>query len=352
MSDQPIFVVGASRSGTALLRSCLNQHSAVHLAGETHYFDDLRTRLSSVATSQLSDEQRTVAEDYFLALAHRPYGHGGVAAESPLDRQLLRDEANGIGHGSDAYFEAYCRIAARDHEKSGRWGEKTPRHVFRMADILSRYPEAQVICAVRDPRAVIASYRDWRHQGGFDIHSDPGHADALEVEEERASKSYDLRLATILWRSTVGAAETALRRFGPSRIRIQRYEDLVTDPAATMRDVAEWLGLEFEVTMTDVPVHNSSFSTFDAHGGVSTEPLQRWRQKLNAHEIATVQMLAGSAMRRHGYAPLPVGVYRLSAVAGLMALPIAVTRAGRANQARMGKLPSYVWRRVKAVTAR
>ena len=41
----PVFVAGPSRSGTALVRSLLNGHPDVHIASETHFFDDLRRRV-------------------------------------------------------------------------------------------------------------------------------------------------------------------------------------------------------------------------------------------------------------------------------------------------------------------
>ena len=44
MAGGPVFLVGSSRSGTALLQAILN-NADVHLAGETHYFDDLRLQL-------------------------------------------------------------------------------------------------------------------------------------------------------------------------------------------------------------------------------------------------------------------------------------------------------------------
>ncbi len=34
----PVFVVGLPRSGTTLLKACLNRHSQVHLLGETRFF--------------------------------------------------------------------------------------------------------------------------------------------------------------------------------------------------------------------------------------------------------------------------------------------------------------------------
>jgi LPS sulfotransferase NodH len=74
MEAAPIFVVGASRSGTNLLRALLNANGEVSISPETHYFDDLRPRLSSGGTAPLEPDDRERCENYFLALSHRAYG--------------------------------------------------------------------------------------------------------------------------------------------------------------------------------------------------------------------------------------------------------------------------------------
>ena len=94
MSDE-IFVVGASRSGTNLVRALLNAHSTLWVSGETHYFDDLRPRLPGNGTEPLAGEDRERCERYFLALSHRAFGQAGDPDESRLDRDELRALAAG-----------------------------------------------------------------------------------------------------------------------------------------------------------------------------------------------------------------------------------------------------------------
>ena len=101
-----IFVVGASRSGTNLVRALLNAHSMLWVSGETHYFDDLRPRLTGSGASPLTGEDRERCERYFLALSHRAFGQAGDADESRLDRDELRALAQELGGTGDAYFEA------------------------------------------------------------------------------------------------------------------------------------------------------------------------------------------------------------------------------------------------------
>lgn len=347
-AQRAIFLCGASRSGTALLRSICNASPDVHVAGETHYFDDLRSRLGAAASSRLPPELIRLAEDYFLALAHRPYGHGGDPSRSPLEAERLHMRAAALGGTGDAYFQAFCQLQAtlEGRDETRIWGEKTPRHVFRLSEILDRYPNAQAIVMVRDPRSVVASYRDWQNQGGLD--ADPTYGDALDAEHRRTQATYDPTVVSLAWRAAIAASKAAIARFEPERIRIQRYEDLVTDPTAQVRDMCRWLDIPFHDEMLDVPLHNSSFSSFQSSEGISTAPLRRWVTKLTDREVAVVQMWCGREMARLGYERVDVpGGARLRLAAAASGGASGV-RAVRANRDRAGgSLTRYVARRLR-----
>ena len=215
-----IFVVGASRSGTNLVRALLNAHSTLWISGETHYFDDLRPRLPGNGTEPLAGEDRERCERYFLALSHRAFGQAGDPGESRFDRGELRALAGELGGSGDAYFEALCRLRAGRHGRE-RWGEKTPRHVYRIDELLTVFPEAKVVCLVRDPRAVVASYKDWH---GAAARRGVTETSELEADRERSRRSYNAVLMSLLWRGVVRASFAALERHGPERVRIQRFE--------------------------------------------------------------------------------------------------------------------------------
>jgi hypothetical protein len=343
----PLFVVGPSRGGTAMMRSMLNNHPEVSLAGETHYFDDLRVRLAAVAEAPLGPEEERQCSDYFRALSHRPYGHAGDPAQGRLSAEALRAEATRRGKGADAWFEAFCRLDGGGARRY--WGEKTPRHVFRIPEILARYPDARVICMVRDPRAIVASYRDWKNQGGFDLEKDRGHRAALAREEARAKSSYHILIQAMLWRGVANAALGARDRFGAERVRVQRYEDFVAGPAEAGAAIMAWLGLVWDESLLAVPMHNSSFSSFDEEAGISREAVDRWKAKLSRAEVAAVQDVCGSLMDRLGYARAPTGPAP-GRLVPWATLPFAVLAAARANRGRMGSLPSYILRRLRLAT--
>lgn len=346
-SRGPVFVVGASRSGTELMVWVLNSNPGLDVTGETHYFDDLRVRLGERAGAPLDPDTARWVEDYFLRLTHRPYGQGGEVEHARLDRASLQELASELGGSADAYLEAFCRLnyrisGRRDPALGGfeRWGEKTPRHVFRIPDILTAFPGAQVVAMYRDPRAVAASYRDWSSKISVD------------AEAKRTRESYDPSIVSLLWRATYRAGRAAQERYGHERVRVQRFEDLVGAPEETVRELCDWLGLDHDPAMLEVPMSNSTVETFGSSIGMSTAPVDRWRERLADHEVATVQLWARREMASLDYPREPRASGLRGVLSAVVRLPLAVARAAWANRHRMGRVPSYVLSRARLITSR
>ena len=341
-----IFVVGASRSGTNLVRALLNAHSTLWVSGETHYFDDLRPRLPGDGTKPLAGEDRERCERYFLALSHRAFGQGGDPEESRLDREGLRALAAELGGTGDAYFAALCRLRAQHHGRE-RWGEKTPRHVYRIDELLAAFPEAKVVCLVRDARAVVASYKDWH---GAAVRRGVTEPPDLETDRERSRRSYNPVLMSLLWRGVVRASFDGLERHGPARVRIQRFERLAASPEAEVRELCAWLGLEYEPALLEIPVVNSSYATTGA--GVSSEPVERWRERLSPAEVGIVQSVCEPLLSQLGYTLDDVSVSPPRLAWAWATVPFATARAAVVNRRRLGRAGQYLRTRARAAFSR
>lgn len=354
MTNGPVFIVGTSRSGTTMIRGCLNEHPDLYVANETHFFDDLRPRLRGRENIALTPADSAACEDYFLSLAHGVYGVAEARrwkrdVERPdalLTRDELRSTAAGLGAGTDPYFEAFCRLQATKRARS-RWGEKTPRHVFRIREILDRYPDGQVICMVRDPRAVAASYRK------FDKAPRPGHGwflwkERLSAGEEvRIRRSYHALIVSILWRAAAKAALEASKEFGAERVCVQRFEEVAVEPARVVRRLCDWLGLDYRDEMVSTTrATNSSFAGTGQAAAVSAEPVNRWRESLSLGDLGVIQATCGSLMREFGYEPQPVGPQFAAITWAWLSLPFAALRAYAANRYRIAGASTYVGRRL------
>jgi len=284
-------------------------------------------------------------EDYFLELAERGYALLGDPSPSGIHVEELRRTAHELGVGADAFFEAFCRIQAGRRGKI-RWGEKTPRHVFRIDEIFDAFHDARVICMVRDPRGVVASYRD-SLRTPFGPSRDPCQRAAIVADQLRASRSYHVVLISLLWNAATDAAQVALGKFGATRVRLQRFEDIVSNPGVTAANVCSWLELDCQPTMLDVGVERSSYSVPEGVRGLWREPLYRWRSMLTPREIAVIQSCCGRKMDEFGYVRERVVAKRLDVARLWSTVPIALARAFTANRARMGGRPlEYLWKRL------
>ncbi|MDQ3572074.1 MAG: sulfotransferase [Actinomycetota bacterium] len=203
------FVVGAGRSGTTLLRMMLDAHPDLAIPPETRFVP----RLINAARGG-----RASADDLAgLLAAERNWADFGLDAKHLAERfrkQPRLDPATVVRSFYHAYAERFGK---------SRWGDKTPPYGRRAPMIASAVPEAHFVHVVRDPRAVVASWLEFRAGRGDDPLT-PAHW--AEV-----------------WVATV--VETRVKAQRVERFTEIRYEDLVTDPEPTLRRICDFIDLPF-----------------------------------------------------------------------------------------------------------
>ena len=133
----PIFIVGAPRSGTTLLRSILNAHPNVAVPRETRFFQimnqDKKTRNNDLKSKSDFDE-------FWLSyMKNKHFIHQGVNAEKVL-KVIESDEGISYKAVLDAFMEVFLQKVMKQ-----RWGEKTPGHEFYLKEIYEYYPNAKVL---------------------------------------------------------------------------------------------------------------------------------------------------------------------------------------------------------------
>ena len=331
----PVFVVGASRSGTNLVRALLNRHSTA--LGVRR--DALLRRPAAAAPGSGTERLEGAAASAASATSSRsstgPSARRATSA-SKVDSRDLRSLADELGGTGDAYFEALCRLRARRHEKAALGREDAaPRLPDRRP--ARRLPGREGRLPRRDPRAVVASYRDWHgaaaRRGVTERGGAPGRPRALPaLVQPRAD---DAALARRRARLVHGvAAARARARADPA------LERLAEAPEAEVRDLCAWLGLEFEPAMLEIGVVEQLVRR-PGGTGVATEPVDRWRQRLSRQEIGVLQSRRGPLMDELGYEREPVPTPPLRLAWALATVPFAAGRAAVVNRARLGRATQY-----------
>ncbi|MDO5759235.1 MAG: sulfotransferase [Rhodobacterales bacterium] len=354
----PLFIVGPSRTGSVMLREILNGLPDVGLFNETHYFDDFRRIITKFRSTGDLGKVKSACHAYHEALAGAEYSDlrqqdllGRNRFVDTHHRQSVRNGPHlaDMTSACDSIFADFCRDHAR-LDGSKIWGEKTPRHVYRIDDILSAFPNARFICTVRDSRATVASYRNWsrveREETKAMSVSDRQRWDA---ERQRRIDSYHPIIAALMWRSAINAARRASVRYGDQVVRFVQFEKLVAEPHHTISELASWIGVPFDKRCLSIPMQNSSFFGDNPASGIATAPVDRWKTALSADEIGIIEFVTGRQLESFGYERNGSRTPTLALGLAVLTFPGAILRATRANRARFGSLRDFVWKRVREI---
>ena len=280
--SSPIFIIGANRSGTTLLRLLLNAHSSIAIPDELVYFNGRFTRpaYANWRNPDLSHEEYATFVRRFLR-QNETVLHPLSIEE--LEQSILSDGAPDLRR---PYAHA-LQTWAECHGKN-RWGEKTPGNLFYVGLIQNMFPRARFIYLMRDPRAGVHSMN------------------------KSVLFTHDAVINALNRRKYMRKGLAHLQSVVPSNHRtLIKYEDLVTAPESTVRALCAFLDEPYEPQMLNF--HESSEQYMKPRAAnqfnqAATRPItaakiDAWHQGLTEEEKALVEWICARDMQRHGYAP-------------------------------------------------
>ena len=309
----PLLILGVRRSGTTLLRVMLDRHSELALPDESYFVPQLAHR-----HGDRPDPERFV-DDLRRLPTLREWGVELAAVAERIHPGMTLGEAVG------AVYEVYAESRGKR-----RWGDKTPMYMQHLPLLKRLWPDARFVHLVRDGRDAARSFlgmpagivtRTWAHPR-------------------------DVADFACQWATEVRAARTLGRRVG-GRYRELRYEDLVRDPEAALRQVCEHADLRYEPALLD----------YAADVDVSAKPHQQrlrqpptpgvrnWRRELPRADALAFEEVAGDVLAELGYELLDdANARRRSAWGrGRLARYRALTAAWNAAAYALQRSPA--WRR-------
>ena len=251
--DTPfVFVVGPPRSGTTLVHRLLMNHS--RLTG----FDD-ETAIFSF--QPVMDYQR------FRSFSAYPVYQRALA---------------GAGSLADFCDRLHAQCIVLPH--LGRYVEKTPQHAKWMTYIAARFPQAQFVFCVRDPRDAFCS-------GSV----------ARLIPQARTIRSHARYFMNCV--KDVTAPDFPAR----SRTTVIRYEDLTSVPHEQVDAMSKFLGIPLETerqlaSLATAADQRTSRPEFRRLGeSITPATVGRWRAEMGLADARCYQQIASAAMVHFGY---------------------------------------------------
>lgn len=299
----PVFVVGAPRTGTTLVKEILNRHPGIHLFDEVHFFEriwDDRARLGDLST----DASREMAIARVLDIVRRFGSDADVADALPLDVYQ-----RGLVKAGPSYANLLRLLLTTGAARRGAsvWGDSSPQDILYLATILAWWPDAKIVALVRDLRGFLSSYKNYHRRNVATYH-----------------ERYNPLSVSMLWKSYMTALlEAEKAPWGAAVMRL-RYEDLVAEPEANVRRLCAHVGVDFAPALLEVDRANTSFVEEGAEGrapGIFATSRDRWREELTSTEIWLGERICSDVMHQLGYEtaangarPSPVELAKIAAL--------------------------------------
>lgn len=241
-SGEPIFLVGALRSGSTMLRLMLNNHPDITFVGELEYVAPV-----------ISDEgDFPTLEDYYSYLQ----SHYGFLLDKPaIDKKLS--------------FPELCHSFLTQHQqvrKTSFIGATVHNHFSRLPFL---WPKARYIKLIRDGRDVARSFIPMGWAGN--VWKGVEHW----IESEREWSYLKTKLPKSSW------------------IEI-KYEEIIENPEIQLSILCKFIGVPFRKEMLDYP-QNSTY------GAPDPALAYQWKSKQSETEIRLLESRIGEMLKEHGY---------------------------------------------------
>lgn len=223
--------------------------------------------------------------DYLLASGRAPVSRLRtlMAKEYELAEWGLEFSPQELGNCTTvkALIDRLHALYVRKHGKQV-WGQKTPRFIRHGHLLKSIYPHARFVHLLRDPRAVVNS---------------------LIRSNSHRSNAY---FASKRWQHDVQTG-LELKEDYPEDVLEVQYEELVSFPEETLRQICGFLGVQFDSVMLDYHTGDPpGYKYYHSVPRVADPPdrdrIDAWRDCLSEAEISLIEAICGDTMDGLGYA--------------------------------------------------
>lgn len=276
------FIVAAARSGTTLLRTILDAHPNVSIPPESKLIIHLKSKYNN---SQNWNDERVKGFISDLLFDKKVMNHWQIDPEKLYNELLEIPEPQ-------RSFTLFCKIiylhqpSIFPKKEAVIIGDKNPVYSIFIEELLEIFPSAKFIHLIRDPRDVIVSNRKNFARNNVAVFS-------------QYWKTYNRQ---INW----------VKKKYPQQFYTIRYEDLVNEPEKNIREISNFLAIEYD------PKSLLFYKTIEEYYDpekhvvlknmfpgllkpISNSSIGKWIGKLKEVDLAIIDFISSDVASKYGY---------------------------------------------------
>jgi len=293
----PIFIVGAHKSGTSLLRSMFDGHPDLFVVPiEEHLFKHLGFPVDypyqhQTKRSYSENEIKQNFANWVEKCNSSDEKYADSSAIGIFDLEKFREllyakQGLDFDELSRLYFEA-LHFSIHGNKLSHRVLTKSVENAEFASEIKKLYPSAKFIHIIRNPYATLVAHRKSKSKLTYPLLHKP-------LKTLYSSFYY---LSKNKW------------LFGDDYLVI-RYEDFLVSPKKSMEEICQKLTIPLHDTLCNPtflgkPWHGNSTSD-KKFNSIDNSPIDSWKDDIYNYEIYLVNMLFSSILKEYNYQQLDV----------------------------------------------
>jgi len=276
--NSPVFITGVYRSGTTILTGILGAHEELDISHPSvQYFRYILKK--GISPNNYKDIIYSVSERINFR-----YG-----LKLNIDR-IISEIEEGISIEGTSHRIIYDSIMRSLYSNSGkRWGEKSLLEWTNIPTFLEMFPKGKTIHIIRDPRDVLASYKNMTYETG------DKYLDAVFncLDSMQHAKKY-------------------ISSLPKEQYYLVHFEDLISNRIREVERICSFLEIGFDKSLYkedkikegvgegSIKLTTASHSSFPEDIGNS---FKRWDTKLTKNEIFFTESILSKMMTEFEYEP-------------------------------------------------
>jgi hypothetical protein len=297
MNSNPVFLLGAHKSGTSLLRSLFDGVGGFYtIPIESHPFELLQYGIRYPYRKQLP---KKITEEEFIENSLKWINYSNLQKDKYADsltpnwfdevifKNSMKSEMEQSNTHKE-YIESYFKsIFSSSHQgnklaKEFRFVEKSVENAEFALDLSRMFPNSKFIHIIRNPYSNLVSLRKYKGRKNYPY---------LDKITKALFESY-----YFMYRN-----EKIIENY-----KVIKYEDLVSDTHSVMKEISNFLETEYSINMVKPSINNGQKwegnSVSDRKfSGVSNQRLNRWERDIYGIEIEMVNRVFPHILERFNY---------------------------------------------------
>lgn len=304
MKTKYVFIVGLPRTGSKLMMNVLANYRGgdCKIAPENFFLGrpmraGVQQQLHRFGDLTVDANVQRLVDAMYTDEFHGKYWRGLATGSLNVPRQAMLNSLLATDRSPKAIYTTLLHVYTEVQDGT-ILGDKSGPHLYHVPTLLEWFPEAKIVHTFRDPRAVLASHI--KHDRDLRAAKQRG---ALKRALQEAAEPF-LALGMVVYVTAFWLRAARLHRLYqaryPRNYYLSKFEDLVSQPERSVRELCQFLEIEFDPAMLLPPKIGSSYRP-DGDVGFDKQTLSRWKKHLQPWMSAWLTFWTKPYLNEFGY---------------------------------------------------